>query len=151
MNLETCISVVAGYFYAMFLEKLEPKESIDNENNSDTKEELPYEEINEMRYTDWAISTPLMLLVLCIVLGMENKKKVYFSSFLLILLFNMLMLGSGYIGEMGKLTKTSANILGFVFFTLMYGTIWNIYMSGKRTINIPYCSIHINIPYCSIH
>ena len=51
------------------------------------------------------------------------------------LLFNFLMLGAGYIGELGKLTKTSANMLGFVFFTLMYGTIWSVYMRNKKTIN----------------
>ena len=35
--------------------------------------DLPLEEINDNRYTDWAISTPIMILVLCLVLGMENK------------------------------------------------------------------------------
>ena len=50
--------------------------------------ELPYERINDMRYTDWAISTPLMLLVLCMVLGMENKHVVNFWVFMLILLFS---------------------------------------------------------------
>ena len=85
-----------------------------------------------MRYTDWAISTPLMLLVLCMVLGMENKKVVSFMPFVLILVFNFLMLGSGYIGELGKLPTIVANIIGFVFFILMYGTICKVYMSGTK-------------------
>ena len=85
-----------------------------------------------MRYTDWAISTPLMLLVLCMVLGMENKITVTFMPFVLILLFNFLMLGSGYVGELGKLSTTNANIIGFVFFSLMYGTIWKVYMTGSK-------------------
>ena len=129
MNLETCISVVAGYFYGLFVSKIDKSEK-DKKN-----EEMPLEEINNNRYTDWAISTPLMLLVLCLVLGMENKHVVKFWTFMLILLFNFLMLASGYIGELGTLTKTSANMLGFVFFTLMYGTIWNVYMKNKKTIN----------------
>tara|TARA_Y100000591_G_C21801121_1_gene682107 strand:+ start:380 stop:1075 length:696 start_codon:yes stop_codon:yes gene_type:complete len=133
MNLETCISVVAGYFYGLFVEKInkaekEAKENQDEKNDS----ELPLEKINDMRYTDWAISTPLMLLVLCMVLGMENKKVVNFMPFVLILVFNFLMLGSGYIGELGKLPTTIANIVGFVFFILMYGTIWKVYMSGTK-------------------
>ena len=133
MNLETCISVVAGYFYGLFVEKInkaekEAKENQDEKNDS----ELPLEKINDMRYTDWAISTPLMLLVLCMVLGMENKKVVSFMPFVLILVFNFLMLGSGYIGELGKLPTTIANIVGFVFFILMYGTIWKVYMSGTK-------------------
>ena len=129
MNLETCISVVAGYFYGLFVAKIDKSEK-DKKN-----EEMPLEEINDNRYTDWAISTPLMLLVLCLVLGMENKHIVNFWTFILILLFNFLMLGTGYIGELGTLTKTSANMLGFVFFTLMYGTIWSVYMKNKKTIN----------------
>ena len=138
MNLETCISVVAGYFYGLFVDKLnkaeqEAKEAKEGEENNDSKEsELPLEKINDMRYTDWAISTPLMLLVLCMVLGMENKITVTFMPFVLILLFNFLMLGSGYIGELGKLSTTSANAIGFLFFFLMYGTVWKVYMSGSK-------------------
>ena len=129
MNLETCISVVAGYFYGLFVDKINKAEK---ENNND---ELPLEEINDNRYTDWAISTPLMLLVLCLVLGLENKHIVNFWKFLFILLLNFLMLGSGYIGELGILSKTNANIIGFIFFTFMFGTIWNTYMKNKKTIN----------------
>jgi len=137
MNLETCISVVAGYFYGLFVDKInkaekEAKEGKHDSNEENKESELPLEKINDMRYTDWAISTPLMLLVLCMVLGMENKITVTFMPFVLILLFNFLMLGSGYIGELGKLPTTVANIVGFVFFILMYGTVWKVYMSGSK-------------------
>lgn len=132
MNLETCISVVAGYFYGLFVAKIDKAEK---DEKYEKYEELPLDEINNNRYTDWGISTPLMLLVLCLVLGMENKHVVNFWTFLLILLFNFLMLGSGYIGESGILPKTYANIIGFIFFTLMFGTIWNTYMKNKKTIN----------------
>ena len=135
MNLETCISVVAGYFYGLFVDKLNKAEQAkeNNDSNEENKEsELPLEKINDMRYTDWAISTPLMLLVLCMVLGMENKIIVTFMPFVLILLFNFLMLGSGYIGELGKLSVTMANAIGFLFFFLMYGTVWKVYMSGSK-------------------
>ena len=139
MNLETCISVVAGYLYGVFVKEIntfEEKQKEENK-NSDTdnqESELPLEKINDMRYTDWAISTPLMLLVLCMVLGYENKKIVSFLPFMLILIFNFLMLGAGYIGEIGRLTTTTANSIGFLFFFLMYGTVWKVYMTGaKRT------------------
>ena len=74
MNLETCISLVAGYFYGLFVAKIDKSEK-------EKDEEMPLEEINDNRYTDWAISTPLMLLVLCLVLGMENKHVVNFWVF----------------------------------------------------------------------
>ena len=134
MNLETCISVVAGYFYGLFVEKINKAEKESQEKNNDSEEnkELPLEKINDMRYTDWVISTPLMLLVLCMVLGYENKITVTFLPFIGILLFNFLMLGVGYLGELGKLTLTLANSIGFVFFFIMYGIIWKIYMTGSK-------------------
>lgn len=132
MNLETCISVVAGYFYAVFVEKIKAYEE---KNKGETYTEEQLDEINDTRYTDWSISTPLMLLVLCLVLGLENKIVVNFWTFMKVLLFNFLMLGSGYIGEMGKINKTLANGIGFVFFTLLFGTIWNVYMKKSKTVN----------------
>ena len=51
LNLETCISVVAAYFYGRFVKEIEGKT-------------LDYKQLNITRYTDWAITTPIMLLVL---------------------------------------------------------------------------------------
>ena len=42
------------YFYGVFMEKINKQENVD------------YKEINIVRYTDWAITTPIMLLVLCL-------------------------------------------------------------------------------------
>jgi bacteriorhodopsin len=149
MNLETCISIVAGYFYGLFLDVInksedniiiketqetqETQEQINQlENNSTSFLDLPIEKINNMRYSDWIISTPLMLLVLSLVLGYENKIDVHFSSFSLILFFNFLMLGFGYVGEIDLLNRTLANFIGFIFFFLTYGTIWKLFMRGPK-------------------
>jgi len=140
MNLETCISIVAGYFYSLFIEEINKSEesiltqdteevSIKTANN---ELDLPIEKINNMRYSDWIISTPLMLLVLSLVLSYENKKDVHFLSFALILVFNFLMLGFGYFGEVDLLNRTFANFIGFIFFFLTYGTIWKLFMTGSR-------------------
>ena len=65
LNLETCISIVASFFYTQFMKKME-----------DFKDkELNYKEINITRYTDWMITTPIMLLVLCLVFAYNNKTK----------------------------------------------------------------------------
>jgi len=146
MNLETCISIVAGYFYGLFLDVInksedniiiketqETQQQINQlENNSTSFLDLPIEKINNMRYSDWIISTPLMLLVLSLVLGYENKIDVHFSSFLPILFFNFLMLGFGYVGEIDLLNRTLANFIGFIFFFLTYGTIWKLFMRGPK-------------------
>lgn len=143
MNLETCISVVAGYFYALFVEKYNKyeKEINDLKDDENIEEKIEnktnkfYKTINDTRYTDWSISTPIMLLVLCMVLGFENKLTTHFLNVLYVLILNYAMLGSGYIGEIGIISKMSATILGFIFFFAMYAFIWYIYMKKSRTLN----------------
>jgi len=107
LNLETCISVVAAFFYGKFVSDLD--------NNVD------YEQINTTRYVDWAITTPIMLLVLVLAFLYNNKNgSLSFAKYIIILILNYAMLGFGYSGEIGLLNKPLANGLGFTSFALMY-------------------------------
>jgi bacteriorhodopsin len=85
-----------------------------------------------MRYSDWIITTPFMLLALSMVLSYENKIAVKIFPYLLTLAFNFGMLIFGYLGEIKLLTRNLASFIGFIFFFLTYGTIWKIFMSGSR-------------------
>jgi bacteriorhodopsin len=119
LNLETCISVVAAFFYSNFVHDIK-------------ENDYTYEKINTNRYTDWAITTPLMLLVLVLVFLYNTKKGgVNFFSFCIILLLNYGMLGSGYIGELGIIDRTKANTIGFGFFVALFGYIYMKYLSGN--------------------
>lgn len=137
LNLETCISVIASYFYGLFIVEIN-KSQEDKKNEEDKKtsdnsiDSIPIEKINTMRYSDWVITTPFMLLALSMVLGYENKIAVRFKPFLLVLFFNLLMLGFGYSGEIGLLSKGLANFIGFIFFFLTFGTIWKLFMSCSK-------------------
>jgi bacteriorhodopsin len=142
MNLETCISIVASYFYGLFIKEIETAEKDAKLKTKSTNEEnvppeaiLPIKKINDMRYSDWAITTPLMLLVLSLVLSYENKIAIKLSSLFLLLIFDFLMLISGYLGEIGTISRASGTIAGYVGFFLLFGTLWNTYMSGSRVTN----------------
>jgi len=157
MNLETCISIVASYFYGIFIEEINKAQNnnassksntiIDNiankDNNKDNKDNkdssetkplsvIPIEKINTMRYIDWSITTPFMLLVLSMVLGYENKVIVKFRPFVVTMMFNFAMLAFGYSGETGLLNRNIAGFMGFIFFFLTYGTIWKLFMTGSK-------------------
>jgi len=142
MNIETCISVIACYFYGLFIAEIKksqetPKtqESQDpntTEANDKVASVIPIAKINNMRYTDWFITTPFMLLALAMVLGYENKKQVKIYPLLLTFVFNFAMLLFGYLGEIRVLTKNIASFIGFIFFFLTYGTVWKLYMSGSK-------------------
>ena len=140
LNLETCISVIASYFYGLFIVEInKSQEAKKNEKNEEDKKtsdnsiaSIPIEKINTMRYSDWVITTPFMLLALSMLLGYENKIAVRFKPFLLVLFFNLLMLGFGYSGEIGLLNKGLANFIGFIFFFLTFGTIWKLFMTCAK-------------------
>ena len=93
--------------------------------------ELNYKEINLTRYTDWMITTPIMLLVLCLVFGYNNKTTMTAGFFFLVLLLNYCMLGFGYVGEIGVLDRRYAQLAGFVFFFLLYGLIYYTFLRKK--------------------
>ena len=120
MNIETCISVVAGYFYSQFIDKINKPGEID------------FKDINSTRYTDWFITTPLMLLVLLISLSYQpGNGSVDAKNYLFVLVLNICMLLFGYMGEKGVLSKPAACLIGFLFFIILFGFIYFQYVCGS--------------------
>ena len=115
LNLETCISVVAAYFYSVFVSKIE------EHGKTDTK--IDWADITKTRYIDWAITTPMMLLVLSTVLAFNIGKTIPLGVLITIVLLNYAMLYIGYLGEVGVLDKIIAMVGGFVPFVAMFGLI----------------------------
>ena len=118
LNLETCISVVAAYFYGKFVKEIEGKT-------------LDYKQLNITRYTDWAITTPIMLLALILALLYNTGGSLEVSKFVVVLLLNFGMLASGYLGIRGNITKNVALGSGFVLLFALYGYIYMNFMHGK--------------------
>lgn len=116
LNLETCISVVAGYFYSVFVSQIEKF--------SDKGVAIDWGDLTKTRYIDWSITTPMMLLALCLVLGQNAKRDVKFSVIGLIVLLNYAMLYIGYLGEEKTLSRLWAMILGFLPFIAMFSIVY---------------------------
>ena len=125
MNLETAISLIAGYFYSTFVLQI----------NQFDKDDTPidWKDITKTRYIDWSITTPIMLLVLCSVLGLNSKTKVKWYTILSIVALNYLMLYSGYLGETGAFDRITAMALGFLAFFVMFFIIYVIFVLPKYT------------------
>tara|TARA_Y100000991_G_C21857238_1_gene299345 strand:+ start:29 stop:760 length:732 start_codon:yes stop_codon:yes gene_type:complete len=117
LNIETCISVVAAFFYSKFVKDIEDRK----------KENIPldYKKIIVDRYTDWMITTPLMLLVLCLAFAYNSKTTLNFFNFLIILVLNFGMILTGFAGEIGYIKNLElSNMVGFAFFLALYGYIY---------------------------
>ena len=123
LNLETCISIVAGYFYSAFIGKLDE--------HDDKKEEIDWQEITKTRYIDWSITTPLMLLALCIVLSNEINTVIHLPAMIGVIALNYMMLYTGYLGETGALERNVAALVGFIPFIAMFGLIYWKYVLPK--------------------
>lgn len=120
MNLETCISIIAGYFYSQFTNKVTTGNGV-----------VDYKGINEMRYNDWFITTPLMLLAIMITLSYNNKQSVHLGTYVSAVLLNFGMLYTGYLGEKDTISKTTGCIVGFVFFAALFALIYYTFVKGS--------------------
>lgn len=119
LNLETCISIIAAYFYSVFLEKI--------------KGPYTWPEMTKIRYLDWSITTPFMLLALCLAMTYNVGTHLHLSLILTIVCLNYLMLGVGYLGETQRLPRIEASVIGFIPFFFMF---WLIYgLVGKSGAN----------------
>jgi bacteriorhodopsin len=123
MNLETAISLIAGYFYSLFVAQIDKYSQEDKP--------IDWKDITKTRYIDWCITTPIMLLVLCSVLGLNANIKVKGPIILSVIVLNYLMLYSGYLGENDTINRFVAMIIGFIAFFVMFLLIYFIFILPK--------------------
>jgi hypothetical protein len=120
LNLETCISLVASYYYGIFITKVQDKTVT-----------VDWSEITKLRYIDWSITTPMMLITLALVLATNSKTVLRFPVMVAIIFLNYCMLFIGYQGEVYPKYRLQAMIGGFIpFFAMFYLIYRNFY--GKN-------------------
>jgi bacteriorhodopsin len=127
MNLETAISVIAGYFYSIFVDKIKTAET--------SGVGLDFAEITVMRYSDWVITTPLMLIALCLVLSNNSKTRIHFATITSIIALNYFMLYSGFMGETGTWDRNTANFVGYIAFFAMFFVIFTAFVLPKYVVD----------------
>jgi bacteriorhodopsin len=123
LNLETCISIIAGYFYSVFLAQIE--------NYAKDDKPVDWKDISKTRYIDWSITTPMMLLALCIVLSMHSNQKITLPVIVTIIALNYIMLLIGFLGEISIITRYIADICGFIPFVAMFYLIFVKFVQPK--------------------
>jgi len=122
---ETIICGFASYIYAQY------NDSIDTYNLSHTRT-LGWAGVNKLRYIDWAVTTPLMLISLTLFLSHHSNVKVDPSLYFGIVILDWLMLYFGYAGETNKMTKMMADIFGFIPLIVIFGLLYRTFIHGRN-------------------
>lgn len=104
MNIETAVSLVAGLVYGYLYEEIKTASP-------------DLQKIMKIRYIDWSITTPLILLSLLLFYNGEGA--VDYKTFLAIAGLNGGMLYSGYMGETQQWSRMTGGVLGFAFFAAL--------------------------------
>lgn len=138
LTLETIVQFVELFFYIYFLKSMAIN---------------ALSQMASIRYFDWFITTPTMLLTTIMFFKYEEyiekkeNKILHFYDFLkehknnIITIFvcNFLMLLFGYLGEIGAIDMSSSLTLGFLFFGFTFYTIYKHYaIHSKNAINLFY-------------
>ena len=111
MNVETTVSLVASIVYSIFNEKMKASPKV------------KLEEFTEIRYLDWMITTPLIILALLLFYN-QGPSTISATAFFLITILNWGMLGAGYMGEKGTVSRQVGGAVGFAFFAAVLVMIW---------------------------
>ena len=127
MNLETAISVVAAYFYGLFMNELDQSEKLNTP--------VDWNKMVVYRYIDWSITTPIMLLVLMLYMGNNLKIPVKLGTYVIVLLLNYIMLAFGFLGETEVTSRTTGTLGGFTAFGLMFLIIYTTFMKKYNLSN----------------
>jgi bacteriorhodopsin len=124
MNLETAISVIAAFFYNKFITKIDEYKS---------NAHIDWKEFTLLRYIDWSITTPFMLLSLCLFLGTNTKIPLHSYVIIPVWILNYIMLYLGYLGEVGTITQAAACISGFIPLFLVIFIIYKTFIENQKS------------------
>lgn len=130
LEMETIVQVVELTFYVVALRSLAAKTN----------------GMAAMRYFDWFITTPTMLLTTAVYFKYEETHskggeplrfrefvKTNRTSLMYIAVCNFFMLLFGYFGETGKVSKSVSVTVGSVFFVIAFHTLYTEFAIGSAT------------------
>jgi len=131
LTLEMIVQSFELFFYIKFLQSM-------------TITEIP--QMGSIRYIDWMITTPIMLLTTIIFYKYEEhlenniEEKIEFWDFLkkhrsniiTIISCNFLMLFYGYLAEIGAIDRNLSIMIGFLFFAITFYIIYKNYAEKSK-------------------
>lgn len=128
---ETCVNVIAGLTYTYIMNLLDGKG-------------LSLNKVTPIRYIDWVLTTPLLLLSFVLYTNhYDNKarreldpnytnRSPNYKALSYIIPLNFVMLGFGFLGETGMMESKRALILGFAAYAGLFAGIYEEYIKNNK-------------------
>jgi bacteriorhodopsin len=123
MLMEAAISTISTTIYYFLHQKI-----LSNEANN---EAVDWKRITVLRYNGWVFSTPIMLIAFLLFLSSTTKVKLTIPVALTIVILDWIMLLLGYLGEIGKITRNTALVSGFIPLFIIFGIIYQTFLHNK--------------------
>lgn len=154
MNIETAVSIVASIVYSLFYEQIKTGK-------------YDLKSFTHLRYLDWMITTPLIILGLLLFYN-QRLAAIPYETYGRIIALDWAMLLSGYAGESGVIPKLTGFLAGFAFLMIMlyvivvhaipkgsnlaafyiFTILWSLYgvayMQDEETKNVMYNILDVN-------
>lgn len=121
---ENAINLIAAYMYSFFL--------------TDVKDgKLSDDEVTNVRYLDWLLTTPMLLIVFALYFDYLNRdkaseppQKLDWRALAVAFFANASMLLCGYLGEQGYVPKALGGVLGFFAFAALLNTMYTSFVES---------------------
>jgi len=136
LAIETIVQFVELFFYIFFLR---------------TMIKTSLNKMVTIRYYDWFITTPIMLITIITFLKykqtiLNNEKPFTFKEFIIenynniivIIILNLFMLLCGYLGETNVINNSLAVFIGFIFFGIYFYIIYKEYTISSKEFTVFY-------------
>jgi bacteriorhodopsin len=125
--LECVITGFAAYIYSNYMNAI-------NTYNSTHTQTLGWAGIDRLRYVDWTITTPLMLVSLSLFLSLKTNQKIHIKEIFVIVVLDWIMLYFGNLGEQRIINRQLADILGFIPLVIIFWLLYSRYIKGRNNL-----------------
>ena len=125
---ESTVNIIAGLTYYYFLQYL-------------YEDSIKLEKVTSIRYIDWILTTPLLLLSFAFYADYQKRKEkeesVDYTPLSYIFVLNVAMLVFGFLGETGRYNKFKSFVLGFAAFGGLFYFLYDTYVKDNSDSTVP--------------
>ena len=124
--IEVLISFVAAVVYYLI---------INISKSAPDLKSIDWKKITTLRYIDWSITTPLLLLSFSLFLSSGEKVKDLGSFIAKLIFFDLIMILAGYLGAINILTRVWSQVVGFSAYFIIFYLIYRKFFRGTTITN----------------